>query len=652
MKALRGDMRRGVWLVAGVLASLILAGCGDSGGSLTEGLDDVSDRDLSGIAGPPDPAQTRPVARVPRGIFGTANTADALAYPGLSSEERGVFERALAFFITDRNPDNGLGPVFNQPICLGCHRNSDQLTAFAPVTTSTPASRAARSGATNHALVTKASAANNLDPEHPPTAAFTLFGTFFPASGGFNPLDFFGGPIQHVRATGDCVIDIIPPESIDPTLRGGIDPATGLSALGGRRAVGERAAPPYIGRGLMEAIFAGDIVFNDALNPGLGTREDPSDTQGHNSSLAAPSVTNPECPGDCISGRHNENHADIAFIGGDPVIRLSRFGLRAAGPTLFQFMIGGTQGEIGLTSPFAPFEQNNNLNVGRNCDEAPDPELRAEEVVNLRSLIRLISLPDLDACLLFGGAGCASIENGAVLFGVDLAAFRSRLIPGMTPVGDPDGINQADRQVNCVGCHTPIMRTGQSPARVGGGHLSNKWVPLFSNLLIHNMGQLPQGRSNPVPPPPFSLLAGTVEIPRNLADFALPGQGLAFGTEWRTPPLMGIGLIGPPFLHDARVFLSTFSRGGIRARTVQTSTAGTNLPLVVNSVDNALLAAIDLHDLPPPGAGCPVPPGGSAADVCPPLNSANRSEARNVMQRWRALTPAEQQDVVNFLKAL
>jgi hypothetical protein len=73
---------------------------------------------------------------------------------------------------------------------------------------------------------------------------------------------------------------------------------------------------------------------------------------------------------------------------------------------------------------------------------------------------------------------------------------------------------------------------------------------------------------------------------------------------------------------------------------------------VVDSFDNALLAAIELHDLPPEGGTCPIPPGGSASEVCPPLNSGQRSEARNVMRRFRALTPAQQSDVINFLKSL
>src|SRR2546429_9056695 len=44
-----------------------------------------------------------------------------------------------------------------------------------------------------------------------------------------------------------------------------------------RRSVGERAGPPYIGRGLMEAVPTADILAN----------ADPNDTRGHESSLGS-----------------------------------------------------------------------------------------------------------------------------------------------------------------------------------------------------------------------------------------------------------------------------------------------------------------------------------------------------------------------------
>jgi hypothetical protein len=121
---------------------------------------------------------------------------------------------------------------------------------------------------------------------------------------------------------------------------------------------------------------------------------------------------------------------------------------------------------------------------------------------------------------------------------------------------------------------------------------------------------------------------------------------------------MGISRIGPPLLHDARVYLSK--------DTVDKTPAGT--PLVVCSVEDAILAAIELHDLPAPddkhtpktaGAGCPVPPeetnaAETKADICPAYDSSNpnRSDAREVIFRFRQLSSDDQQAVIEFLKQL
>jgi hypothetical protein len=94
----------------------------------------------------------------------------------------------------------------------------------------------------------------------------------------------------------------------------------------------------------------------------------------------------------------------------------------------------------------------------------------------------------------------------------------------------------------------------------------------------------------------------------------------------------------------------------------------------VRTLDDAIRAAIELHDLPAPdddatsevlGGECPVPSAGasnvsygiSPADViCPAYDSAvsktNRSDAREVIRRFRALSPKEQQEVIEFLKQL
>ena len=128
------------------------------------------------------------------------------------------------------------------------------------------------------------------------------------------------------------------------------------------------------------------------------------------------------------------------------------------------------------------------------------------------------------------------------------------------------------------------MITGASPAQVGSSHLSNKRFYPFSDLLIHNMGP-----------------ADT--------DNTLPGQGRADGSLWRTPPLMGIGVTGPPFFHDGRV-------------------------LANQPIESALDQAIDFHD-------------NNGVDVS--------SEAHIVTERYRALPDTgtnSKADVIAFLKTL
>ena len=275
----------------------------------------------------------------------------------------------LTFFTFPHTPEEGAGPVANQRMCLGCHTNSfEQVTTNLDGTPNgivgaTPGSssmisqvsRAARATPTNFdftafdpstgggrpagTLDDRGRLVGNLDAvtNTGHTAAFTIFGNFSPSGGTFDSLEIFNGTVQHTRPSmPGCLPDSILPIEQDPFLRGGIDPTTGQSPLGLRRAVGERAGPPYIGRGLMEAVFDGDLVAQD----------DPDDTVSNASSLNI-AADFPECRGDCISGRHNENTSNQAFVGGDPVVRVGRFGLRAAGPTMLQFITGGVQGELG-----------------------------------------------------------------------------------------------------------------------------------------------------------------------------------------------------------------------------------------------------------------------------------------------------------------
>jgi hypothetical protein len=241
---------------------------------------------------------------------------------------------------------------------------------------------------------------------------------------------------------------------------------------------------------------------------------------------------------------------------------------------------------------------------------------------------------------------------------------------------------------------------------VGSTNLSFKWAPIFSDQLLHNMPVISAERETKdgLPRDIVVILRSssmkhsqkgdddddrdddgkdkgkdrgiffTLDLPRNLADDTFSNlKATAEGSEFRTAPLMGLGRIGPPLLHDARVYLSKDTVDKTPAGTVTTNSDLTNAPLVVRSVDDAILAAIELHDLPAPddkdtprtpGAGCPVPPDATNVDygarpkavICPAYSSTtsqtNRSDAREVIFRFRQLSPDDQQAVIEFLKQL
>jgi hypothetical protein len=669
--------------------------------------------DLSPISQPPDPSKLRPAERIPRKEFGvvgafplTKSDLNALVYPSASGDERAAALAGLTFFTTPHTAEEGAGPIANQPMCLGCHMNSNEVFRVDKngnrlLASVSQVSRASRATPTNFDFVGFNPAtgggrpADNLNAftNTGKTAAFTVFGDFSPSTQTFDGLTQFSqNSTQHTRPSlTACLPDPLPPFSQDPNLESGVDPRTHLSASGFRRAVGERAGPPYIGRGLIEAVSDQDIL-----------EEERAESRPSRSSLDRPQEF-PECSGDCIAGRHNENTSDKAFVGGDPAARVGKFGVRAGGPTMLQFVVGGVQGELSFTTVLNDAELISPVNANRpGCvNTVESPQLPESTVLSLRTLLRLTAPPEFGEPLLHilksadpdapwpQGTMEERVQRGARLFGIDLAAFANRMIPGRMPAGgdglDEHAIHQADRRVGCAGCHTPVVATGQLPSDTGTSHISSVWAPLFSDLLIHEGPSIGAERKSPTPRRPLLLvradeegrLAGTLDVPRGLSDDALPHQnsGIANGREFRTAPLMGLGIIGPPFLHDGRVYLSKESAFVTPAGTVSSNKRVTNRPLVVRTLDDALLAAIELHDLPAPftdpnqsreiGGGCPVPPGNrvgdvlyqhGAGDICPPYESEiskrNRSDSREIIRRFRNLSPGDQQAIIDFLKQL
>ena len=473
-----------------------------------------------------------------------------LVFPDTNAADRQAALEGLSFFTTPHVAAEGAGPIANQPFCLGCHENSAEAVrepgpdSKQLVGSVSQVSRAARATPTNFNFVGHDSQtgggrpADSLDAifSTGKTAAFTVFSDISPATGTVDGLTkFSSNSTQHTRPTlPGCLPDPLPPFDQDPNLAGGVDPVTHLSATGFRRGVGERAGPPYIGRGLIEAVTDAEIISHEA-----------DDKKPIHTSIDV-AAQFPECKGnDCIAGRHNENTSNNAFVGGDPAVRVGRFGLRAAGPTMLQFVVGGVQGEVGFTSPLLPTELTSFINsTNPRCQNTvPSPQAPESTPISLRALLRLTAPPEFGPELLNvlrtpekeqgGSRGTleAKVRRGAELFGVDLVAFANRMIPGRMPKGgdgrDDHAIRQSDRRVNCAGCHLPVVATGQLPRDTGTSQVNNVWAPLFSDLLLHEGPSIEGERIVPIPRLPvvaFRQPSGdrhpvpTFDLPRNLAD--------------------------------------------------------------------------------------------------------------------------------------
>lgn len=235
--------------------------------------------------------------------------------------------------------------------------------------------------------------------------------------------------------------------------------------------VSVRLPPPVFGIGLIEAIPVDAILGNvdslDADQDGISGRP--------NWVLAAEFVP----PGE---------------VGGGPGRQLGRFSRKAQVSSVLQQAVEAYQQDMGITTDFLPFE-NVNPQTGAATlahDVVPDPEVPASTVRAVVDYVRMLAPPA-------PGADTPERARGSELFD----------------------------QVGCAKCHVRRFRTG--PSTIGA--LANRDVILYSDLLLHDMGDA-------------------------LADNRPDGD--ATGREWRTTPLWGLRLVrdflnGDMFLlHDGR----------------------------------------------------------------------------------------------------
>lgn len=173
---------------------------------------------------------------------------------------------------------------------------------------------------------------------------------------------------------------------------------------------------------------------------------------------------------------------------------LGRFGWKANQPTLEQQVASAFSEDLGLTSPFYP--ESNCTAKQEGCMTrvaAKGPALSRHVLERTTLYLRLIGVPARRDVLE------PTVMKGQVLF----------------------------QQVGCAACHQREFTTGTVE---DVPELSNQRIRPYTDLLLHDMGpELADGRPD----------------------------GEASGTEWRTPPLWGLGLLETVnrqvrMLHDGR----------------------------------------------------------------------------------------------------
>ena len=202
-----------------------------------------------------------------------------------------------------------------------------------------------------------------------------------------------------------------------------------------------------------------------------------------------------DADGDGISGRPN-----IVWSKEFDQPMLGRFGLKAGAPTVKHQSAGAFAGDIGISNSLNPGPWGECTEAQTDCRLAPhgDKDERTYE-----------------------------IDDEAL----DLVAFYSRnlAVPARRDVDAPEVLKGKELfyTIGCVSCHKPnyvTHRLKDQPAQ------SFQLIWPYTDLLLHDMGE-------------------------GLADHR--PEARASGTEWRTPPLWGIGMTEQVsghtyFLHDGR----------------------------------------------------------------------------------------------------
>ena len=353
------------------------------------------------------------------------------------------------------------------------------------------------------------------------------------ANGGKNSIPFFvkpDGPIREARfkyvMNPDGSVDTTQPDgSVHDlfTIQGRNDAPAGcilpqqdFLAAAKQHNLALRIPTPTFGGGLIEMIDDATILANMQAN------------QAAKSALG-------------IRGRPNRSGNDAT---------ITRFGWKAQSKSLLMFSHEAYSVEIGETNQMFPQKRGFFPNP-------PPPNCIAN------------ALPEDKTNFLPAGSDTVGVPSDDDAFATFMRFLDqpTAACTGTTCSASIQSGNKLFTSTGCALCHTPSMTTGQSSFSVNAPGLSGVQARLFSDLLLHHMGNRSQDGIS---------------------------QGNAGPDEFRTAPLWGLGqrLF---FLHDGRT--------------------------------SDLLQVIREHQ-------------------------SEGSEANRVINNFNALTPSQQQDILNFLRSL
>jgi CxxC motif-containing protein (DUF1111 family) len=272
-----------------------------------------------------------------------------------------------------------------------------------------------------------------------------------------------------------------------------------LTGQGGNSNVVFRIPTPTLGAGLIEAIPDSAILANMSSNAAANSQ---SGVHGHANAI--------------LGGNTNLSANDGT---------ITRFGWKAQNKSLLMFAGEAYNVEMGISNQLFPQERDETA-ACRTYSTSP------EDTDNFAPSTTLYATPVLS----------------------DIEAFANFMRLLAAPVPGPSTSSTVNGRaefidVGCAACHTPSFTTGAAigsgAARSPSRALSGQQVNLFSDLLVHHMGQ-------------------------GLADGV--SQGSAGPDEFRTAPLWGVGQ-RVFFLHDGRTqdlfgAIQAHSSNGSEANTI------------------------------------------------------------------------------------